>query len=735
MAVGPLLFFGPMMLTGEVLFWGTPILQFIPWREYALTTLKAGELPLWNPLLGYGAPLIANYQSAVFYPPNWALLVTGVPLGQTMLVMLHLWWAGVGMVLLLQSLKRNLTAQVIGGLAFSMSGYLVARSGFLSINAAAAWLPWLVLMVRRLFEVLESNRSSARVARQAVLLGTGFAMQWLAGHAQTAWYSFLLVAAWISWELFARKRRAAAVLPWLTVSGLVGLVLAAVQLLPTAEYLLHSQRAGAVDRTLAMTYSFWPWRLVGFLAPGLFGSPVSGDYWGYGNFWEDAVYIGVLPFLLAVYAAVRALRRGQGPVRMLGLIGGAAFLLALGKNTPIFPLLYEYIPSFSLFQAPTRWNLILVFALAIMSAYGAHAWAAARGRALYWLRLLTAGSGVIAFAALLGSQLLPGSQVTFVRAFVIAGLALFGSGLLALLLPALPPRLWRLAVMSFVMVDLTVAGLGLNPGAPLSVFSGSSKLAGSVPPGARLYMHPKVEHELKFERAFRFDRFRTFSDWRLVRDWGVPNTPVLDQLPSANNFDPIQPARFEAWMEELARSDPGRQRELLALTGVGYASLETDEAGNPEYDIIPITGRVRIVGSVEAVSSAGEALARIFDDSLGLDSQGVVEAVRPDGLPSGGPGQAQISQESANTVQVAVDAPVGGWLWLADTWYPGWSASIDGEAVEIFRMNYLFRGVWVPAGSEQVTFAYRPTVFQVGLVLTLTGVMSVAALAVVWWRE
>ena len=91
-------------------------------------------------------------------------------------------------------------------------------------------------------------------------------------------------------------------------SGAVALAvaLAAVQPLPTAEYLLESQRSAAVDYEFAMTYSFWPWHFLSFLAPGLFGHPAVGDYWGYANYWEDAVYIGLIPFVLGAAALLTA---------------------------------------------------------------------------------------------------------------------------------------------------------------------------------------------------------------------------------------------------------------------------------------------------------------------------------------------------------------------------------------------------------------------------------------------
>ncbi len=87
----------PLLFTGKALFWGTPATQFIPWWSTAWETLKRGELPLWNPSSGMGAPLFANYQTGLLYPPNWLYFVLasvgGISLmawGQSLLVFFHL---------------------------------------------------------------------------------------------------------------------------------------------------------------------------------------------------------------------------------------------------------------------------------------------------------------------------------------------------------------------------------------------------------------------------------------------------------------------------------------------------------------------------------------------------------------------------------------------------------------------------------------------------------------------
>lgn len=734
---GPVMVFGPILASGKTLFWGAPLLQFTPWRELALKTLASGELPLWNPLLGMGAPLLANYQSALMYPPNWLILILKVPTAETLLVLLHLIWAGLGMIALIRSMSARPMAQAVGGVAFSMSGYLVARSGFLSINATMAWMPWILLGFRRLGTELTREDGIGRPGRALIGLSGPLAMQWLAGHAQTAWYSLILAGVWGTWELINNRRVWKAYLALTAASLALAFAIAASQLIPTAEYLLLSQRSSAVSRDLAFTYSFWPWRFLGLIMPGLFGSPATGDFWGYGNFWEDALYIGILPLLLALAAGWQSFRGRlkPSPARVLLVLVAFVLVLALGDNSPVFPFLYDHVPTFSLFQAPTRWNLITVFVLSILASFGADVWRNAEGRSLYWLRLLTAGSGMIAAAALVGAVALPGIRESFGQAFMLAGIAFTLSGVLALIRPHVSRDWWQAGVVAFVVADLVIAGRSLNPAAPVGIHEGASELARQVANGARVYMDPAVEQTLKFHRSFRFDRFDELADWRTVRDWGLPNTPALDGIASANNFDPIRPERFDIWMAEVERASPEVKASLLSLMGVGYAALDLDGEGLPVYEPVSSPGRIRIVERVIPVERQEDALASLLSGDLDFDREAIIEDWPGGEPPAGRGGSAEIIQQGAGALKIGVDVPNGGWLLLSDAWYPGWQARVDGQQAAIHPMDYLFRGVWLNPGSTTVTFTYAPFSFRAGLLLSCIGILTMLGLGVLEWQR
>jgi len=737
--LGPFILFGPMLIRGRALFWGTPILQFVPWRTYAFDVIQRGHLPLWDPLLGMGAPLFANYQIALLYPPNILLYLVGPIWGQGLLVALHLIWASLGMYFLARRLGLGVLSRAIAGMGFSLSGYLVARSGFLSINAAAAWLPWAVLAVDRLVHLNQSAADRNEIIKSGCMLSIVLSFQWLAGHAQTAWYTAIMLAAWVLWRLIggADLKQALKIVAYVALAGLFAFALCAVQLIPTLEYTLHSYRADTLDAEFALNYSFWPWRLLCLVLPGLFGSPALGDYWGYGNYWEDAVYFGVLPFLLSVYAVISGWRNKsehRGTIRFLTVSGLGALVLALGRNTPVFPFLFQHVPTFNMFQAPARWNIVFVFSFALLAAFGIDRLKKPTGRALYWIRLGTAGAGIIGVAAAASTKLLGGIEASFVRAFIIAGIWFFASGILVLLKPDTPSLRWDLLAGCIVLLDLLVASHGLIPSVSPSLFEDPSGTMKSLGSDHRVYMDAVVEDELKFEWTHRFDTYLNRDDWHLVREYGLPNTTLLDDIPSANNFDPLLPQRYVLWMNALEDTSSVHQTELLALMDVRWQAA-VDPSGDMSliYREIPAAQRVRWISRAVIAPSYEHAFEMVMDETFDAQETVVLEwAFNTEEADRNEWGKASIVEtDDPNMVLIKSIAPVDGWVVLSDTWFPGWKASVDDDPTQIYRADFLFRAVRIPAGEHQIRFEYRPSSVRIGFYLSL---MAVCLLIVQGWR-
>ena len=743
--VVPFILMAPVWITGKALYWGTPSTQFIPWWWQAWVTMRLGEFPLWNPLVGMGAPLLANYQSALLYPPTWIYFVLaaigGLPLmawGQALLLAAHLAWAGWGMGLLTRRLGKSELAQSVGGLAFGMSGYLVARAHFLSINAAVSWLPWILLFS---YDLIHDPRNKRLVLTLALV----FALQWSAGHAQIAWYTLILAITWVvfwAWQSgkFARLWNAAL---RFAIACILGFGLSAVQLLPTAEYLMNSQRSSQVDFAQAATYSFWPWRLIGLVAPNFFGNPAQGDYWGYGNFWEDAIYVGFLPFLLAFVALIglRKKNENRSLIIFLAALIPVSFLLALGNNTPLYEWLFRTVPTFALFQSPTRFSIWMVFALALLAGMVVDSWHRPTGRGLYWSRLAIAAGVALLLGTILGGFLANRSLLDTPQTFFTATLTMGIFALLAAWLNLRAPTEkiakkvnWQWLVAGLVAVDLLFAGWGLNPGTNLELYNEELSLSPEIEARiseGRVFIPSVDEYELRYERLFQFDSFFT-EDPMEIRSSLLPDIFMLDEIHSANNYDPLMPGRYTTFMDAFARADQSTQNLLLARMNVNLLeSFTSIDKGNPSLTPINHLARVRWSTCARYVDSADEALAQLTGD-LELNTVIIEGMPRSESCDFAYQPLVQITRDTANQVEIIVNSDNAGWLVLADTHYPGWQVRVNGSQAEIYPADGLFRAVHLEAGRWDVNFVYIPMWFYFGLGLSL---LSWLALPILWRRS
>jgi len=538
--------------------------------------------------------------------------------------------------------------------------------------------------------------------------------------------------------------------------------LAAVQLFPTAEYLLESQRSAAVDYDFAMNYSFWPWRLLSFIAPGLYGSPVSGDYWGFANYWEDAIYIGLIPFIMAVYAVITRGKRTRNNrfispnfITFLVALIVIVFVLALGRNTPVYPWLYANVPTFDMFQAPTRISILAVFSLAILAAIGVESWRRPGERGLYWLRLGVMAAVAIAIgagaASLVSRSISWDIRPSFIRSTALLGLWAVGFGVLAIKAPVKEEsetdpekwNWWHWAVVLWVAADLIVAGWGLNPSVDVRMYSDPSPNAQEVKNmlnGGRLYLPPEDEEIIKFEHLLRFNTFEPFDEgqgWENLRAALLPNVTILDAIPSANNFDPLLPGRYVSWIELLKVVGAEVEGEMLNLMGVEVVeSIDSDERYGVRFDSRKAFPRFRGVACGVPVESESEAIGLIEQGEIDFKQQVILEIDNPSVSTVCGEGaHVDIEVKSDNPTQsvLVINSPSPGYLVMSDVWYPGWQAFLNGKSTPILRANFLFRAVELPAGEHEIRIAYSPKQFYAGIYVTGLSLIGLLVLGLYWF--
>ena len=197
---------------------------------------------------------------------------------------------------------------------------------------------------------------------------------------------------------------------------------------------------------------------------------------------------------------------------------------------------------------------------------------------------------------------------------------------------------------------------------------------------------------------------------------------MLERIPFVNNYDPLVPGIYARWMEEIKDVNIFTRDDLLDIMGV---SILEWQAMNEKQGVrfVPRTGggRVRWVPCQRTAVDEEDALNLILTGRVNLHTEVVLEGEstfinQACYVPNITP---KIERDSGNEIIITVEAPTKGWLVLADTWYPGWRAQIDGEQVRIYKANYAFRALEIPPGNHEVVFTYQPVSFYTGVTISL----------------
>ena len=212
-----------------------PVLQFQPWLEFNRSMLRQGRLPLWNPHAGCGTPHLANGQSAVFDPLNLMAYAGAVAPSLGPMAAARLWIAGLGMFLLARVWGAGRWGRWFAGLVYPFCGFLVVWLLY-PVTAVAVWLPWLMLATERVLR----QPGAGKMGSLALFVG----LVLFGGHIQTSAHVLLaagFLALWRAASESASWRDRWRRLGVWSAGIVLGLVLAAVQILPLGCYLAKSR--------------------------------------------------------------------------------------------------------------------------------------------------------------------------------------------------------------------------------------------------------------------------------------------------------------------------------------------------------------------------------------------------------------------------------------------------------------------------------------------------------------
>jgi hypothetical protein len=688
--------------------------QQYPLYSFIFDSVREGRgLPLWNPYLFAGQSVAANPQATIVYPPAWVMAAAGVPRGVGWLVILHLWLGGWGMAVFCQQMGASRAGALIGGMVYEFSGLMAAhlQAGHLNYLMCAAWLPW----VAAAYLWSAGRRSPLAALPGAASLGLCI----LSGHPPMLYFGLLwLGILWIYRLLQAqsetlRARLIQATRPLLIMLVLGGLLGAAL-LLPTAEFTLRSTRTGEASLGFSNSYALPAGQLLTLLIPNLFGQPRLADlgYWGVPFFEELTAYVGILP-LVAVFLA-----RQRRAATLLVAFAAIGLMVSIGIDGGLFPFLYYLLPGYSLFRVPSRALYFVVVGAAGLTALlitdlqndspderserlrPAIRWGLPALGAL----LMTGTFALFAYFSLHHADDKPPYVIAY-TAQVTALAAVFAGGAWLVL------RLWHqntgraygvlAATAALVIIDLWhVSG-------PLVTVSAVDvpdlwKTMAQVAPAAPDFRVMTVPNEITWQAGASYTHHLNVSGYDPLV------SSDYQRLLDASNYNPPSPIARLLGVRYAISPKPF---EWTGLPGTDKLTLLRQEANWFVYEVKDALPHVFITPETQMMRD-DDARTALASGNLNPLQIAVVSQA---GECESGSGSARITRYDPNRVEVAVDTPQGGMLVLTDSYDPNWTVTVDGRPAQLLKVDTALRGVCIPAGSKMVQFDYQPRAFYAGV--------------------
>jgi len=707
---------------------------FYPYRWFLARSVRLGGLPLWNPYIQLGFPFLATLQTGAFYPLSVLYYIFPFDPAFNWFLIVHYPLGGFFMYLLARELKQSVPAAAGAGLVFAFSGYLSSVLHMPTTLAAVIWLPLVFLFWRRLVNGLGNQRLNV------ALTGCLLALMFLGGEPTVLYGTVCSLVVYLGYRRFGDWWGMAVGVLFLAAGLAIAAGLTAVQLLPFAELLLHSVRAGGLPYAEAARYSIPLNKMIDLVFP--YFSSVRWYPW-LDNGWLKNTYLGIVPAGLAVTALVHL------PARQRWWLAGSLLFILLvmagpGSPLPVHSLLFTALPGFKLFRYPAKFMFLLVFIIAYLAGRGIDLLtenvARLRRSWIAWLAVAAAGSvflwGVLepqqfyaALRLLFSTEVAP-SEEPLVRSLILSrDLPTLGrlAGLCAIMLCWLAAaRRWnwrpiviKIGLVVLILADLYTANSGAN-------FSFPAKAYQAVPGNVGLLKRDQSEFRYflapdAYQKSY-YDDAREFADWgrelaslrnRLTYDqnmlFGLPALDgyesikgtdqgrIMGKLLSLNSLSGVRALDLFN-VKYLVSASPFRQAGYRLLT----VTPEAFKGGNIYlYENQNVLPRSFYVPQAITVASREAALERIF--SRGFD-----------------PRRAVLLEEQ-------VSAPHG--LWFTSEWYyPGWKAFVDGREAKVYRADFMFRAVVLPRPDSKVTYRYDPLSFKLGAVFSLVSLLALAAL-------
>ncbi len=381
----PLVVFLVPALFGHAIVTGDNQIQNLPLRALSGEDLRHGHLPLWDPYIWSGSPLLGGLNAGALYPCTWLFAFLPVLTAWTINLVVVYITAAVGTYLFLRQQALRPFSCAFAAASFAFAGSMSAQVVHLGIVQGTSWIPWMLLVEQRLARQLLGGgphdhvmgRAGAAAWRRVALLGLLGGLVLLTGEPRAMANAAVVVGLAALWHLLrggAGVRARAAFLSSFVLAAVLAAAVGAVQLVPGWSFISESQRAQSTVQFFGSGSLPVRWSVL-MLIPDLLGGTGilhQPTFLAQYNLPEVTGYVGVLPLMATAGLLARSFGRHRHPQARRWMAWFAlvivGMLLTYGTFTPLGPYLAR-LPFYGDLRLQSRNIVIAGLGLTVLLAY------------------------------------------------------------------------------------------------------------------------------------------------------------------------------------------------------------------------------------------------------------------------------------------------------------------------------------------------------------------------------
>jgi hypothetical protein len=742
---------------------------FYPMTVTGMEQWHHGIIPLWTNLIHCGFPLIADGQGALLYPFNLiAFMIFPNDFANNIVIVFQTVLSTILMYIYLKNTGISRWTAIIPSWIWTAAGPVAASIGSPALNGIIWWPLWFLLA-----DLIIRKNDMRIVAFTGFSMGLG----WLGGFPQTTFYGILCASFYFMFRTFTiyscqLSNCLKPVINW-AIAGIIGLGIAAVQMIPTAEMARFSIRTGDTAHTFTAMGSMLPVGIIHLILP-TWGSLSEFQLAG------SNLYFG----LVCLAAATLTIKKSKNDpvVVFFWILAFAGIFFAAGKFNPFYKII-TMIPGFNFFRYPYRFTYWTVFSLSVLTGIGFEYLfiKIKNGKPVFRrmfitiavLTSITVGftvSGTLVFNAkkesiqnkltgYVGGNVINAKfkqqhaeyyeskierMITAISTAInplhkdIISSVIFAICALIILLAGryMPHHKTLLYAMLLVVAGINLWMFFGKVGTVRASDLKQPELAGICNHAGSMTRIYTVNTQDDFINGF-YSYNRLDPDFNML--FNVEHVGVYSALGSMRYnelMSRLGGVNLAFGMPPVTENDVTSNMPILNLLNAGYIvsneplnvpGIDTIRNGNPfVYKNNHVLPRSFVVPNALIIKDKSDILNTMQSPSYDPGTSVILETA-PDFCPQNGI-KTSATIEKYESQKISIDANGPGWLVLTEMFYPGWRAKIDGNESRIYNGDYIFRTIPLSQGRHHIVFYYTKAIFVKGMILTVLSLLLLSAM-------